>query len=140
MSSYPCENWSFVWWRWFGKQLSGIFNIQIQLFSWFKIKFYSIWTKKYKPKVLKIFSLILSRMWCLNCITFLTARLRWRGLRNGLFVVVALVVLVVLGKLFPIPRKKWTFTALLAEQRVHEISGLLSLSTKLVDFRACPRN
>ena len=38
---------------------------------------------------------------------FLTERLRWRGLRNGLFVVV------VVGKLFWILRKKWTFTALL---------------------------
>ena len=36
--------------------------------------------------------------------SFLTARLRRSGLRNGLFVVV-------LGKFFPIPRKKWTFTA-----------------------------
>ena len=60
---------------------------------------------------------------------------------NGLFVVVVLVlVLVVLGKLFPIPRKKWTFTALLAEQHVHEISGLQSLFRKLVEFRARPRN
>ena len=39
----------------------------------------------------------------------MTARLRWRGLRNCLFVVV-----LVIGKLFWIPRKKWTFTALLA--------------------------
>ena len=44
------------------------------------------------------------------CAFFLTARLRWRGLRNGLF---AVVVVVVLRKLFWIPRKKWTFTGLL---------------------------
>ena len=66
----------------------------------------------------------------------LTVNILSRGLfRNGLFVVV-----LVLGKLFPIPRTKWTFTALLAEHRVHEISGLKSLSTKLVDFRDFPRN
>ena len=69
---------------------------------------------------------------------FLTARLRWRGLRNGLFVVVVLVV--VLGKLFWIPRKKWTYTVLLSEQRVHEISGVQSWSTKLVEINSvCPR-
>ena len=67
--------------------------------------------------------------------SFLTARLRRSGLRNGLFVVV-----VVLGKLFPIPRKKWIYDALLTEQRVHEISGLQTLSTKSVDFKFCPRN
>ena len=52
---------------------------------------------------------------CLVISRFLTARLRWRGLRNGLFVVVVVVlVLVLVGKLFWIPRKKWTFTALIA--------------------------
>ena len=74
------------------------------------------------------------------CENFLTARLRWRGLRNGLFVIVV-VLAVVLGKRFWIPRKKWTYTALLAEQRVNEISGTQSLSTKLMEINTvCPRN
>ena len=44
---------------------------------------------------------------------FLTARLRWRGLMNGSFVVVVVFV-VVLGNFFWIPRKRWTFAAVLA--------------------------
>ena len=68
---------------------------------------------------------------------FLTARLRWRGLRNGLFVV---LVVVVVGKLFWIPRKKWTFTALLAGFSKKKKGNHCSMSTKIVQSNACPWN
>ena len=68
----------------------------------------------------------------------MTARLRWRSLRNGLFVVVVVdaVLFLVFEKLFWIPWKKCTFNSLLAEQRVHEISRIQSLSTKFVEINA----
>ena len=72
---------------------------------------------------------------------FLTSRLRWRGLKNGLFIVVIVIRVLVRWKLIWIPRKKWIFIALLAELRVHEISGIQSLSMKFVEISAvCPRN
>ena len=57
------------------------------------------------------------------------------------FVVVDdLLLLVGVETWVKIPQKNWTFTALLAEVCVHEISEIQSLSTKLVEFRACPLN
>ena len=53
-----------------------------------------------------------------------------RGLGLNFFCLV--VIVVVIGKLFWIPRKKWTFTALL--------TGIGSVSTKIVEFNACLRN
>ena len=52
-------------------------------------------------------------------------------------VVVVVVPVVVLGKPL-ITRKKRTFFAMLAEQHVHEISGIQIASTKLMEFKVCP--
>ena len=51
------------------------------------------------------------------------------------------VFVLVLGKLYWIPRKKWTFSALLGYHWVHKISWIQGLSTKLMETIAvCPRN
>ena len=134
-----CRHWHyFPWWL---SKLSFFLQISHCAFSsrFFRI----VWEnnrRKFAPsssgksrKVLPLFwTFFKDHHWRL--FFYLTARFRWRSLRNGLFVVV------VLGKLFWIPRKRWTFTALLADQRVHKISALQCLTTKLVDFRGCPRN
>ena len=75
--------------------------------------------------------------------TFWTTRLPWGGLKKGFFVVVVVlnhvVLVVLLGKFFEFHEK--TFTALLAEQRVHEIGGIQTLSTKFMEINSvCPRN
>ena len=52
-----------------------------------------------------------------------------------------LLLLLFLENFFLIPRKKWTYTVLLAGQRVNEISGVQSWSTKLVEINSvCPRS
>ena len=61
---------------------------------------------------------------------FFTARLRWRGLRNGLFV---------LGKLFWIPQKFGQSLHCLQVFPENSVNRC-SMSTKIVEFNACPRN